>query len=93
MLEWSTSITWDNRGVVNKAQETATVTSEEDLLFGTFNSCREFRSIRFLYLLAGLVQVSFRGYQGCRERDRTHDVCQLSLSNQVLGLRSDELLL
>lgn len=80
ILEWSTNITWNNRGIVDKAEEAAAVTSEKDLLLGTLNSCGKFCSICFFYLLTGLLQVSSIRLQTLG-RDGTHDVGQLSFSN------------
>jgi hypothetical protein len=54
MLIWGTHITRDNGCIIEEIEETTTVAGEDDLLFGTLDSCSEFSSIGFLNLLAGL---------------------------------------
>jgi len=91
MLESWTNVTWNHWGIIEKVQKTATVTSEDDLLLGTLNGSGELGGVCLLELLAGLLPLAESSAP--KWMAGTYDVCQLSLSDQVLGLGTDELLL
>lgn len=54
VLERLSRVARNNRRIVEKTQEPATMFSEDDLLLGPFNGCRELGCIRLLQLLTGL---------------------------------------
>ena len=90
VLVWVSSITRDNWGIIEEIEEATAVTGEDDLFFGTFDRCGELGCVCLLQFLPGLQLSAIRkaGHEG-----RTNNVGQLSFSNQVFCLCSDEFLL
>ena len=60
MLECWTSVTWHNRGIIKKVEESTAMTGQHGLLLGSLNCSSKMQVIGFLQLLAGLHVVSYR---------------------------------
>ncbi len=91
MLKRWTIVSWDDWGVIEEVEKTAAVARENNLLLGTLNCGSKLGGIGLLELLASLITISMKTHWSSVEC--TYDVSQLSLSNQVLGLSADKLLL
>ena len=79
-----------DRGIVNKVQESAGMLCEDDLLLSALNGGCEVVIVCLLELLPGLQ--SLAGLKALGE-GRPHDVAELCLGDQTLGLCTYELLL
>ena len=67
VVGWS-NVSRNNWCIIEEVEESAAMTSKDNLLFGAFNSCSEFSSVCLLQLLACLFLVSVIG-SGYKDSD------------------------